>query len=190
MSWDDNEPAHCGRPCLLSKKQRGQSRGASSQRDWLGSAADALSGLFHLFLLLPFHPIATPRNTQRVGGVPQRIRFAKSIKVTAAFARTPLVWGLPLPSTAHGGAGSLPRRQKRRDPGRLILREGWKGCEDYRGRITLAVDAAQISRLRWALFGRAPGERVAKVGIIWWVCTLNPVDMSCGLFSNNIHETR
>lgn len=94
-------------------EQEGQSRGASSQRDWLGSAADALSGLFHLFLLLPFYPIATPRNTQRVGGELQRIRFAKSIKVTVVFARTPLVWGLPLPSTP-GGAGSLPRRQRAR----------------------------------------------------------------------------
>lgn len=89
-------------PLLACPKDRGQSRGASSQRDWLGSAANALSGLFHIFLLLPFHPIATPRNTQRVGGVLQRIRFAKSIKVTAAFARTPLVWGLPLMSTAWG----------------------------------------------------------------------------------------
>lgn len=97
-----------GALALLSKKEGGQSRGASSQRDWLGSAADALSGLFHLFLLLPFHPIATPRNTQRVGGVPQRIRFAKSIKVTAAFARTPLVWGLPLPSTDPGAQAPFP----------------------------------------------------------------------------------
>lgn len=125
-----------------------------------------------------------------MGGVPQRIRFAKSIKVTAAFARTPLVWGLPLPSTAPGARAPFPDGRRDGTEGRLILREGWKGCEDYRGRITLAVDAVQISGPRWDLFGRAPGARGAKVGIIWWVGMVNPADMSCGLFSNNIHETR
>lgn len=108
-------------PLLAVPKRQVKSRGASSQRDWLGSAADTLSGLFHLFLLLPFHPIATPRNTQRVGGVLQRIRFAKSIKVTAAFARTPLVWGLPLPSTARGRGLPSQTAEGTGTEGRLIL---------------------------------------------------------------------